>query len=96
MPQLDVHGSHEHNAEAKRKQHIDDQHNQSDNETRNLQKQPRLDYQYLQKSFPDEEESKERILISAEIIYATFAETPLGNNNPKSLSEANHSLEWPK
>jgi len=43
-PQLDVHGSHEYDIEAKRKRHVDDQHDQSDNETRNLQKQPRLDY----------------------------------------------------
>jgi len=31
-----------------------------------------------------------------EIIYATFAETPLGNNDPKLLSEAKCSPEWPK
>jgi len=37
-PQSDVHGSHEHDAEAKRKLHIDDQYDQSDNETRNLRK----------------------------------------------------------
>jgi len=94
--QLDMHGSHEHDAEAKRKRHVDDQYDQSDNETRNLQKRPRLDYRHLQKSFPDEEESEEQILTSVEIIYPTFAETLLSNDDPKSLSKAKCSLEWPE
>src|SRR6516164_1309786 len=35
-------------------------------------------------------------LTSAELIYATFTETPLEGEDSKSLKEAKQSLKWPE
>ena len=35
-------------------------------------------------------------LTSAELIYATFTETPLEGENPKSLKKAKQSPKWPE
>jgi hypothetical protein len=57
----------------------------------------KTNYCYLNDPFPDEEEEEEQIqLTSAERIYATFTETPLGGDEPWSLQEAKQSPEWPE
>ena len=54
-----------------------------------------VNYRYLDNPFPDEED-EEIYLSSAEIIYATFSETPLASEDPKTLREAINSPEWPE
>lgn len=54
-----------------------------------------VNYRYLDNPFPDEE-NEETYLTSAEIIYATFSETPLAGEDPKTLQEAKNSSEWPE
>ena len=58
----------------------------------------RTNYRYLNDPFPDEEEMnvEDVQLTSAELIFAAFAETPLGGEEPKSLEEAKQSPEWPE
>ena len=62
---------------------------------RKLRNRAPVNYRYLDNPFPDEE-SEETYLTSAEIIYATFSETPLASEDLKTLQEAKNSSEWPE
>jgi hypothetical protein len=57
----------------------------------------RINYRYLHDPFPDEEEEDEESpSTTAEQIYAAFAETPVGGEDPKTLKEAKKSPDWPE
>jgi len=66
-----------------------------DEPRRKLRNKAPVNYRYLDNPFLDEED-EEIYLSSAEIIYATFSETPLAGEDPKTLQEARNSPEWEK
>jgi hypothetical protein len=71
---------------------------QSPSNQRNLYKKPWIDYKCLHDPdirFPDEDEIKEIILTTAEIIYAAMSDTPL-RGDPKTIQEVKLSPEWPE
>ena len=66
-------------------------------ETMHLRKHPKVDYNQLNKLvFPDELEDNKTYLTSSVIVYAIFAKSLLGGDEPKSLREAKSTPEWPK
>ena len=58
-------------------------------ETMHLRERPKVDYNQLNEPvFPDELEDEKTYLTSSEIVYAIFAESSLGGDEPKSLHKA--------
>ena len=65
--------------------------------TMHLRKHPKVDYNQLNKPvFPDELEDNKTYLTSSEIVYAIFAKSLLGGDEPKSPRKAKSTPEWPK
>ena len=86
---------------SKRKNESDVSGPQSNNESqgqedkRNLQKKPWVNYKYLHNGmrFPDEEDDLTNTLTTAKVIYATMCDTPLRGDEPKTIQQAK-TLTW--
>ena len=66
-------------------------------ETMHVRKCPKVDYNQLNKPlFPDELEDNKTYLSSSEIVYAIFAKSSLGGDEPKSLHKAKSTPKWSK
>ena len=67
-----------------------------DNEPRQrklLQTTAPVNYHFLNDPFPDEEDD-EIYLISGQIVYQAYCDTPLGEEDPKIIQEAKASPDW--
>jgi hypothetical protein len=56
------------------------------NQPRQLRLHSKIDYRWLQKSFPDD--SNEAVLMTSDIVYAITTNNSLGSNEPETIQEA--------